>query len=40
MSNSMKKCFGFVSLEAGVYTDVTDTVAGMEYEAGAAGQEK
>jgi hypothetical protein len=40
MSNSMKKCFGFVSLEAGVYTDVTDTVVGMEYEAGAAEQEE
>jgi hypothetical protein len=31
MSSSMRKCFGFMSLEAGVYSDVTETVVGMEY---------
>jgi hypothetical protein len=27
----MQKCFGFMSLEAGVYSDVTATVVGLEY---------
>jgi hypothetical protein len=31
MSASMQKCFGFMSLEAGVYSDVTATVVGLEY---------
>lgn len=33
MSEKMSKCFGFVSLEGGVYHDVTDTVLASEYSA-------
>lgn len=32
MSKNMRKCFGFVSLEAGVYHDVTEAVVEREYE--------
>ena len=31
MSEKMAKCFGYVCLEGGVFTDVTDTVVGEEY---------
>jgi hypothetical protein len=34
MSGAMKKEFGFVSLEGGVYHDVTSTVMAAEYNAG------
>ena len=32
MSKSMKKSFGFVSLEAGVYTDITAATVQIYYE--------
>jgi hypothetical protein len=31
MSKSMRKCFGFVNVEGGVFHDVTSTVTAMEY---------
>jgi hypothetical protein len=31
MSEKMKKNFGFVSLEGGVYNDVTETILDSEY---------
>ena len=31
MSKDMKQCFGFASLETGVYSDVTDAVLDLEY---------
>lgn len=39
MSSNMRKCFGFVSLEAGVYHDVTEQTIASEYnvEVSAAG---
>ena len=33
MSEKMAKCFGYVSLDGGVFTDVTDTVVASEYTA-------
>ena len=31
ISSKMKKCFGFTSLEGGVYRDVTENVLATEY---------
>jgi len=31
MSEKMAKCFGYVSLAGGAFTDVTDTVVAEEY---------
>ena len=31
MSKDMKQCFGFVSLEAGVYSNVTEAMIDLEY---------
>ena len=31
MSSSMKKSFGFVNIEGGVFHDITDTVLAMSY---------
>ncbi len=31
MSKSMRKCFGFVNVEGGVFHDITSTVVAMEY---------
>lgn len=39
MSKMMSKCFGFVSLEGGVYNDVTEDVLATDYGVGWSGLE-